>query len=68
MCYMLTFLKNLTFNLWTESYGGHYGPTFFDYFYEQNELITSGQQQGVALKMDKLGIINGKFIPRIATS
>ena len=22
------------FNLWTESYGGHYGPSFFDYFYE----------------------------------
>lgn len=22
------------FNLWTESYGGHYGPSFFDYFYK----------------------------------
>jgi hypothetical protein len=44
-------ITNLTFNLWTESYGGHYGPQFYDYFYEQNELISSGQQQGVALRM-----------------
>lgn len=44
-------IKNLTFNLWTESYGGHYGPQFYDYFYEQNELIASGEQQGVALRM-----------------
>ena len=52
-------VKNLTFNLWTESYGGHYGPTFYDYFYQQNEEIISGKQQGVALRMDTLGIING---------
>ena len=52
-------IKNLTFNLWTESYGGHYGPSFYDYFYEQNELIASGEQEGVALRMDSLGIING---------
>lgn len=52
-------VKNLTFNLWTESYGGHYGPTFYDYFYQQNKLISSGKQDGVALRMDTLGIING---------
>ena len=52
-------VKNRTFNLWTESYGGHYGPTFYDYFYQQNELISSGKQEGVALRMDTLGIING---------
>ena len=27
------------FNLWTESYGGHYGPSFYNYFYNQNQLI-----------------------------
>jgi carboxypeptidase C (cathepsin A) len=52
-------VKNRTFNLWTESYGGHYGPAFYDYFYEQNELIKSGDQSGVELQMDTLGIING---------
>ena len=52
-------IKNLTFNLWTESYGGHYGPSFYDYFYEQNAMIQSGEQSGVALRMDSLGIING---------
>ena len=52
-------IKNLTFNLWTESYGGHYGPTFYDYFYQQNEAIANGSQAGVPLRMDTLGIING---------
>ena len=52
-------VTNLTFNLWTESYGGHYGPVFYDYFYQQNELISSGKQSGVPLRMDTLGIING---------
>ena len=27
------------FNLFTESYGGHYGPAFFNYFYNQNLKI-----------------------------
>lgn len=52
-------IKNRTFNLWTESYGGHYGPAFYDYFYEQNNLIANGEQSGVELHMDTLGIING---------
>lgn len=41
------------------SYGGHYGPAFYDYFYEQNEKIVSGQIPGTALKMNSLVIING---------
>ncbi|KAL8998288.1 MAG: hypothetical protein Q9169_002602 [Polycauliona sp. 2 TL-2023] len=48
-----------TFNLWTESYGGHYGPAFFNYFYEQNELIRSGTTNGTELIFDTLGIGNG---------
>lgn len=52
-------IKNLTFNLWTESYGGHYGPAFYNYFYSQNEAIRNGSVKGVELQMDTLGIING---------
>ncbi|KAL8786164.1 MAG: hypothetical protein Q9213_002934 [Squamulea squamosa] len=48
-----------TFNLWTESYGGHYGPAFFNYFYEQNELIRNGATNGTELIFDTLGIGNG---------
>jgi len=52
-------VTNKTFNLWTESYGGHYGPQFFEYFYEQNQMIGNGTQNGTTLIMDNLGIING---------
>ncbi|KAH8196941.1 hypothetical protein TruAng_008898 [Truncatella angustata] len=47
------------FNLWTLSYGGHYGPAFFDYFYLQNELIKAGTIDGIQLEMQSLGIFNG---------
>ncbi|KAL8718870.1 MAG: hypothetical protein Q9225_004039, partial [Loekoesia sp. 1 TL-2023] len=50
-----------TFNLWTESYGGHYGPAFFNYFYEQNVMIRNGTINGTELTFDTLGIINGIF-------
>ncbi|OJD30331.1 carboxypeptidase s1 [Diplodia corticola] len=52
-------ISNRTFNLWTESYGGHYGPTFYRYFYEQSEAIKDGSADGYPLQMDSLGIING---------
>lgn len=47
------------FNLWTESYGGHYGPAFFNYFYNQNKLIENGTIPGIPLQFDTLGIGNG---------
>ncbi|KAH7417353.1 carboxypeptidase-like protein S1 [Cadophora sp. MPI-SDFR-AT-0126] len=47
------------FNLWTESYGGHYGPAFFNYFYEQNEMIANGSSEGIQLNFNTLGVING---------
>ncbi|KAI4285459.1 MAG: hypothetical protein L6R38_000623 [Xanthoria sp. 2 TBL-2021] len=50
-----------TFNLWTESYGGHYGPAFYNYFYEQNEMIRNGTTNGTELIFDTLGIGNGIF-------
>ena len=52
-------VKSKTFNLWTESYGGHYGPAFFNYFYEQNQMISNGSMAGTELVMDTLGIGNG---------
>lgn len=47
------------FNLWTESYGGHYGPAFFNYFYEQNQMIANGSSQGIQLNFNTLGVGNG---------
>ena len=55
------------FNLWTESYGGHYGPTFFKYFYEQNQLISNGTIPGTSLIFDTLGIGNGIIDESIQT-
>lgn len=47
------------FNLFTESYGGHYGPAFFNYFYNQNLKIQNGSMPGYPLNFNSLGIING---------
>ena len=58
-------VTNKTFNLWTESYGGHYGPAFYEYFAEQNAMISNGTQNGTALRMDTLGIGNGIIDERI---
>lgn len=52
-------VRSRDFNLWTLSYGGHSGPTFFEYFSEQNGLIESGRTKGVQLNMQSLGIFNG---------
>jgi carboxypeptidase C (cathepsin A) len=47
------------FNLFTESYGGHYGPAFYSYFYNQNLKIENGSMPGYPVKFNSLGIING---------
>ncbi|KAL2824535.1 peptidase S10, serine carboxypeptidase [Aspergillus cavernicola] len=52
-------IKSKDFSLWTESYGGHYGPAFFNHFYEQNEKIANGTVEGIELNFNSLGIING---------
>jgi len=49
-------------SLWTESYGGRYGPTFARFFQEQNEKIRNGtiSEKGTKyIHLDTLGIING---------
>ncbi|EEQ92086.2 carboxypeptidase D [Blastomyces dermatitidis ER-3] len=52
-------IKSRSFNLWTESYGGHYGPSFLKYFRKQNQLIANGTTDGIQLEFNTLGIING---------
>lgn len=46
------------FNLATESYGGHYGPAFFNYFYQENEKIKNGSSKGYAMDFNSLTLIN----------
>ncbi|THZ79123.1 alpha/beta-hydrolase [Aureobasidium pullulans] len=49
-------------SLFTESYGGRYGPTFVKKFMTQNELIANGSISGPGthyLRLDTLGLING---------
>ncbi|KAJ6586387.1 serine carboxypeptidase [Mycena vulgaris] len=54
--------SNLAVNdlaIWTESYGGHYGPTFAAYFLSQNTAIAAGKVSGQHLNLKTLGIGNG---------
>ena len=50
-------------SIWTESYGGRYGPAFTSYFQEQNEKIDDGtlddEGDSYYIHLDTLGIING---------
>ena len=58
-------VQSRTFNLWTESYGGHYGPAFFNYFYDQNNAIENGTANGTKLIMDTVSIGNGIISEKI---
>ncbi|KAF2232887.1 putative carboxypeptidase S1 [Viridothelium virens] len=50
-------------SIWTESYGGHYGPAFTAFFQEQNMKIKNGTWNEAGetyyMHLDTLGIING---------
>lgn len=46
-------------SLWAESYGGHYGPAFFDFFAQQNDEIAAGHIDGNYIHLDTLGIVSG---------
>lgn len=53
-------------NIWTESYGGRYGPAFAGFIHEKNTQIKQGLLQGVqsfqdvqVLNLASLGVING---------
>jgi hypothetical protein len=48
-------------SIWTESYGGHYGPAFARFFSQQNDLITDGTINGPGahyIHLDMLGLVN----------
>ncbi|KAK7045221.1 carboxypeptidase, partial [Favolaschia claudopus] len=49
--------------LWTESYGGHYGPTFAAYFLSQNAAIAAGTVSGLTLNLKTLGVGDGLTDP-----
>ncbi|KAF9029458.1 serine carboxypeptidase [Hymenopellis radicata] len=51
-------LQSKELAIWTESYGGHYGPTFADYFLLKNDAIEAGEIDGVLLHLTALGLIN----------
>ncbi|KAL1881267.1 hypothetical protein Daus18300_001119 [Diaporthe australafricana] len=71
--YVWTFLQNFyaafpdyesrDFGLWTESYGGHYGPEFAAYFEAQNAKIAAGTLTGEKVNLVALGINNGWIDP-----
>lgn len=49
------------FGIFTESYGGHYGPEFASYIESQNEAIAAGTVEGEKINLVALGINNGLY-------
>jgi carboxypeptidase C (cathepsin A) len=56
-------LKTNDLAIWTESYGGHYGPTFAAYFLSQNAAIAAGTVKGIPLNLKVLGVGDGLTDP-----
>jgi carboxypeptidase C (cathepsin A) len=52
---MIAYVR-LRFIFATESYGGHYAPSFVTYFEEQNVLIASGALDAVPIVVSALMI------------
>ncbi|GAM88844.1 hypothetical protein ANO11243_068780 [Dothideomycetidae sp. 11243] len=57
--------ENRNFGIFTESYGGHYGPEFASYFEAQNKAIAAGSVKGINVPLVALGINNGWYDPKI---
>ncbi|KAI9709683.1 MAG: hypothetical protein M1820_003085 [Bogoriella megaspora] len=55
--------ENREFGIFTESYGGHYGPEFAFYIEDQNKGIANGTIQGENIDLIALGVNNGWFDP-----
>ncbi|KAG7088977.1 hypothetical protein E1B28_012923 [Marasmius oreades] len=51
--------------IWTESYGGHYGPAFAAHFLSQNAAIESGKISGIPLNLRVLGVGDGLTDPLV---
>jgi len=56
-------LQSRPLAIWTESYGGHYGPTFAAYFLSQNAAIDVNTLSGIKLNLKFLGVGNGLTDP-----
>ena len=55
-------------SLWSESYGGHYGPTMAFFLQSQNEKIRNGtiaDPDAKYIQLDTIGIINGLLDLRV---
>ncbi|KAI0751671.1 alpha/beta-hydrolase [Daedaleopsis nitida] len=52
-------LQKNDFAIWTESYGGHYGPTFAAHFLDQNAAIANGSITGIPINLKFLGVGDG---------
>lgn len=50
--------ENRDFGLFTESYGGHYGPEFTRYILNQNAAISQGDLEGEEIRMVAVGMSN----------
>jgi carboxypeptidase C (cathepsin A) len=51
--------ENTDFGIFTESYGGHYGPQFASYFESQNAAVANGSIAALNINLVALGINNG---------
>jgi hypothetical protein len=51
------------FAIFTESYGGHYGPGFVKYILNQNTAIAKGTAKGTKINMVALGLNNAWINP-----
>ncbi|KAH9819864.1 carboxypeptidase 2 [Teratosphaeria destructans] len=60
-------VQSKVFNFLSESYGGHYAPTFYRYFYEQNLKIADGSIPGVELNMGSVGLVNALVDSKVQT-
>ncbi|KZO96806.1 serine carboxypeptidase [Calocera viscosa TUFC12733] len=58
-------LQENQFAVWTESYGGHYGPAVAYHILQQNALIDAGMLSGIKLNFQTLGIGNGLTNPLV---
>jgi len=58
--------QNRDFGIFTESYGGHYGPEFASYFEQQNAAIAAGKITGYQINLIALGVNNGWYDPAIS--
>jgi carboxypeptidase C (cathepsin A) len=55
--------RSREFGIFTESYGGHFGPAFSKYILDQNDLIDQGTLAARKIKLTSLGINNGWIDP-----